>query len=138
MGVFCCTQNQKRVTIVQEVKNMSRIDRVNSEIQKIVSKVIAEEIKDPSVAGKIVSVVGVRTSSDLSHAKVFISVLADDTAQLEVFSHIKRAEKFIQKRVGEELDIRKVPELNLVYDESIEQGRKVLDILEQLKKDNNQ
>ena len=114
----------------------NRIDRVNSEIQKIVGKLIAEEIKDPSVAGKIVSVVGVRTSSDLSHAKVFISVLADDKAQLEVFSHIKKAEKFIQARVGEELNIRKVPEITLVYDESIEQGRKVLDIIESLKKGN--
>ena len=113
----------------------NRIDRVNSEIQKIVGKVINEEIKDPVVTGKIVSVVGVRTSSDLSYAKVFISVLADDKTQLEVFSHIKKAEKFIQKRVGEELDIRKVPEINLIYDESIEQGRKVLDILESLKKD---
>ena len=114
--------------------NSNRIERINSEIQKILGKLISEEIKDEVVHKYLVTIVGVRTSSDLSHAKVFVSVLAPDSEQNEVFFHVKHAEGFLQRRLAEIMDIRKVPEIDLVYDESMEQGQRVLNIIEQLKK----
>ena len=111
----------------------NRLERVNSEIQKIVGKVLSEELEDPMVREEIVSVIGVRTSSDLSHAKVFVSILADDQKQKAIFACIKKAEGFVQKRVAEELRLRRVPEIHLQYDESMEQGERVLKILESIK-----
>ena len=113
----------------------NRIERVNSEIQKILGKLISKEIKDEIVHKYIVSIIGVRTSSDLSHAKVFVSVLAPDEIQKEVFLHVKHAEGFLQRKLAEYLDIRKTPVIELVYDESMEQGQKVLNIIEKLKKE---
>ena len=114
--------------------NNNRVQKVNSEIQRIIGNLIAEEIKDEVVHKYLVSIIGVRTSSDLSHAKVFVSVLAPDEKQNEVFAHIKRAEGFLQRRLAETLNIRKTPIIELVYDESIEQGQKVINIIEELKK----
>lgn len=99
-------------------------------------EIINDELEDPMVRDHIVSVIGVRTSSDLSHTKVYVSVLASDEKQIEIFKRIKKAENFIQRRLTEELDIRKVPEVHLLYDESMEQGSRVLDILKSLNGDN--
>ena len=116
--------------------NSNRIERVNSEIQKIIGKLISEELNDDVIQNNIISVVGVRTSSDLSHAKIYVSVLAPDEKQMEIFKHVKHAEGFLQRRLAETLNLRKTPQINLVYDESIEQGHKVLNIIESLKKGN--
>lgn len=113
----------------------NRVERINSEIQKIMGNLISTEINDPQLKGQIISVVGVRTSSDLSHAKVFISILENDQKQLQLFERIKKAQNFLQRRLAEELNLRKCPELTLVYDESIEQGQNILNIIKTLNKD---
>ena len=113
----------------------NRIERVNSEIQKILGKLITDEIKDELVHKYIVSVIGVRTSADLSHAKVFVSILAPNDLQKDVFARVKHAEGFLQRKLAEYLNIRKTPLIELVYDESMEQGQKVLNIIEKLKKE---
>jgi len=115
--------------------NSNRIERVNSEIQKILGKLITEEVKDDVVHNNLVTIVGVRTSADLSHAKVFVSVLAPNEAKSEVFSHVKRAEGFLQHRLAEIIDLRKAPLIELVYDESMEKGQRVMEIIEKLKKE---
>ena len=112
-----------------------RIERINSQIQKIVSKVISE-LSDPELKPELISVIGVRTSADLSYSKIFISILADDNKQESMFLRIKKAEPFIQRRLTEELDIRKTPEIKLIYNESIEHGERILQILNKLKEDN--
>lgn len=113
---------------------VNRVDRVNSEIQKIISEVISEDIKDPEIDGKLISVVGVRTSTDLAYSKIFISILDTEDNKHKIFKKLKNAESFIQKCVADKLDLRKSPVITLVLDDSLERGDKIIEIIKGWKK----
>jgi len=108
-----------------------RVDRVNSAIQKAVAKIINEDINDPRITG-FVSVSSVKTSPDLAHAKIYLSILSKN--RQEVFDVIKNAVGFIRKNVAKELAMRVTPELSFHLDEGQENEDNVNRILDSLKK----
>lgn len=105
-------------------------DRVSEDIKRAVITVI-RELKDPRIAGKMLTIVRVDVSGDLSYAKVYVSALEGlDTAKQAVQA-LKNAEGYIKNHVSKALHLRKTPELNFVADNSIEEGMKIDEILRQ-------
>ena len=105
-----------------------KTDRVAEDIQRAVITVI-RELKDPRVAGKMLTVVRVDVSGDLSYAKVYVSALEGlDTAK-EAVKALKNAEGYIKNHVSKALHLRKTPELHFVADNSIEIGMHIDRIL---------
>ena len=105
-----------------------KTDRVAEDIKRAVITVI-RELKDPRVAGKMLTVVRVDVSGDLSYAKVYVSALEGlDTAQ-EAVKALKNAEGYIKNHVSKALHLRKTPELHFVADNSIEIGMHIDRIL---------
>lgn len=100
-----------------------RIRIVNAEIQKAISKIIMEEIKNPKITG-IISVTAVDTTSDLDYAKVYLSVFTKDNKE-DVFNEIKHSAGFIRKKLSQEVDLRKTPYLTFILDESADYGAKI-------------
>ena len=100
-------------------KNSIKNTRINGEVQKELSNIIRNEIKDPRI-GMMTSVTEV--APDLKTCKVYISVFGDDEAKKETIRGLKSAEGFIRRMLAKTINLRNTPELTFVLDESIEYG----------------
>ena len=111
-----------------------KIERVNSEIKKILTEIIGEEIKDPRVSEcKMLTIMNVDTSADLSVALVFVSVMDGDSEA--VIEGLNAAKGYLRNALFKRLKVRTVPELKFVLDTIIDYGFKIDRILEELKKE---
>ena len=95
-----------------------RNSRLSGEMQKVISEIIRNEVKDPRLSD-LVSITDVHVTEDLKFAKVFVSVYGDIEQSLEA---LKSARGFIRKEVGKRIKLRLTPELLFEKDESIEKG----------------
>ncbi len=109
----------------------NRLGRINEEIQRELASLI-RTVKDPRVTGMI-SVTGVDTTADLKYAKVYISLL-DKTNAKEVMRGLKSASGYLRRELGRELQLRAIPELEFIQDDSIDKGAHILEILRGLDK----
>lgn len=107
-----------------------RIDRLNEDVKRELSDII-RELKDPRLTG-LVSVVRTEVSSDLSYAKVFVSVVGCDSA--DAMKVIKNASGHIRHELSSRLSIRKTPELKFIFDDSIEHGARISSLLNKIEK----
>ena len=83
---------------------MNRIERINSEMQKLIASIIAEEINNPKIKSGLISVIKVDTTADLKQAKVYISVVGND--EKTIFDSIVQAGGFIRSSLSKKMDIR--------------------------------
>lgn len=102
----------------------NRIARVNDEMLREISNVIRSELKDPRVSA-MTSVTKVDTASDLSHAKVYVSILGDDSQKAEVMEGLKNAVGFIRSQLAASINLRVTPKISFVLDDSLEYGMKI-------------
>ena len=101
-----------------------KIERIASEMIKQLSYILATEIKDDDI--KFVTVTDCKVSNDLSFAKVYVTVFDVNKIQSTIKA-LNNASGFIRKELASRIDIRHIPELTFVYDESIEYGKKIED-----------
>jgi ribosome-binding factor A len=101
--------------------------RVNEALREVLSTRISEGFKDPRIG--FVTVTAVETSPDLRHARVFVSVLGDETARAETLAGLQRAHAVLQSAIAAELRMKRTPELRFVYDETVDRGMRVSELL---------
>src|SRR5438094_9647927 len=99
-----------------------RMRRVNEAVRQVLSEAVGD-LKDPRVG--FVTVTGVKTSPDLRHARVYVSVLGDDRARAATLAGLESAHGFLQGRLAAELSLKHTPALQFDYDESIERGMRI-------------
>ncbi len=97
-----------------------RSDRVAEQMQREISLLLLNGVKDPRIG--FVTITGVRCSDDLRNARVFFSVLGDAAAKQKATAGLASAAAFIQGEVGRRLSLRITPELLFTLDESAERG----------------
>ncbi len=102
-------------------------ERINSIMQKEISTIIANEVKNPNI--KFVTITSVDVTSDLSYAKVYFTTLGDIK---ETLIGLKSAKGFIKKTLSDRIELRHIPELEFVYDESIEYGKRIEDKIKEI------
>lgn len=112
-----------------------KIDRISSQIAKEISYILATEIKDHDL--RFITITDCRVTNDLSYAKVYYTSL-DDRNREEVKKAIKNASGFIRKELMNRIDIRHIPELEFIYDESIEYGKKIEDKIKEIHEEENE
>lgn len=105
-------------------------ERISDALIEQISIILNTEVKNQDI--KFVTITDVKVTNDLSYAKVYYTVL-DETKQKETAKALKSASGFIRHELRDRVDIRQIPELNFVYDESIEYGKNIETILENLK-----
>lgn len=105
-----------------------KIDRLNNMFVEEISKIIHEEIKDKDIG--FVTITDAKITNDLSFAKIYITSLDDNREK--VLSALNKASSFIRTMLCDRVKIRKMPEIHFVYDESIEYGKKIEDIIERI------
>ena len=109
-----------------------RQERMSVEIKRILATIIQEHIKDPRIDFGSVSVTRVDVAQDISHARVYISVLGDEEKQTETMQALQKARGYIRTELAHAIQIRHAPELEFRLDRPIEHGIKIASLLESL------
>ncbi len=109
-----------------------RTDRVSEDIRREIIAII-RELKDPRVKDKMLTVVRVEVSSDISYAKVYVSALEGIDTAKEAVKGLVSATGLIRHELGSRLRLRKTPEIKFIADDSIEKGIDLFKKLEQTK-----
>ncbi len=110
-----------------------KIERIASEMVKQISYILATEIKDEDI--KFVTVTDCKVTNDLSFAKVYVTVFDKEKIKNTVDA-LNNASGFIRRELADRIDIRHIPELTFVYDESIEYGKNIENIIDKIHEDN--
>lgn len=110
-----------------------KINRITQDVKVALSELL-REIKDPRVS-KLLSIVKVDVSGDLSYATVYVSAIEGFEATVASTKALKGAAGFLRRELGARLKLRKVPELRFVADDSIEQSANISRIIETFKED---
>lgn len=110
-----------------------KIDRIASNFVKEISYILANEIKDNDI--HFVTVTDCKVTNDLSFAKVYVTVLEQEKKEVTIQA-LNNAAGFIRKILADRVEVRHIPELTFVYDESIAYGKKIENIIEQIHEEN--
>jgi len=106
-----------------------RMRRVDEAVRAVLSEAIAKDVQDPRVG--FVTVTAVKTSPDLRHARVYVSVLGDEQTRSDTLDGLSSAHGFLQGRVAAELSLKHTPTLTFEYDESIDRGMRISRLIDQ-------
>ena len=109
-----------------------RVSRVASLIQREVSQMLLNGIKDDRVGVGMVSITDVEVSGDLQHAKIFVSIYGTEAAQAETMEGLKSSTPFVRRELGQRIRLRRTPEVVFYQDHSLERGDRTLTLLNQL------
>ena len=111
-------------------KNSIKNVRINSEVQKELSLIIGE-LKDPRIA-PMTSVTEARVTPDLKYCTAYISVLGDEVSREETFDGLRSAAGFIRRELASRVNLRITPELKFVYDNSLEYGNRMSQLIDEV------
>ena len=103
--------------------------RVNEAVREVLSARIVEGLNDPRIG--FVTLTSVETSPDLRHARVYVSVLGDESARAESLAALGSAHGLLQKAIATELRMKRTPTLQFVFDESIDHGMRISKLLDE-------
>lgn len=115
--------------------NNIKLERINSNLVKELSYILVSEIKDNDI--KFVTITDCKVTNDLSFAKVYFTVL-DNNRKQETLEALKGASGFIRRQLADRVEIRHIPELQFVYDESIQYGQKIEKIIDEIHQNNKE
>ena len=107
-----------------------RMRRVDEAVRAVLSDAIAKDLQDPRVG--FVTVTGVKTSPDLRHARVYVSVLGDQRRRADSLEGLRSAHGFLQGLLASELTLKHTPTLTFEYDESVDRGMRITELLDEV------
>ena len=113
------------------MKQYARTDRVAQLIQTELATIIQREMDDKRM--RLVTVLSVEVTSDFEHAKIFVSVMSDDTAEInDIVLTLNQSAKILRFRLANAVLLRKTPQLKFIYDDTIVKGNKLSSLINQL------
>jgi len=112
-----------------------RMRRVNEAIRETLAEAIGE-LKDPRIG--FVTVTGVETSTDLRHARVFVSVLGNERKREKTLQGLGSAHGVLQLRLATELRMKRTPQLTFEYDPTVAEGVRMSQLIDELAPDDSE
>ena len=109
--------------------SLERMRRVDEAVREVLSDVLTHEVKDPRVG--FVTVTDVKTSPDLRHARVYVSVLGDEHERERSLAGLRSSHGVLQSKIAGAIRLKRTPTLSFVYDESAERGDRISRLLDQ-------
>jgi ribosome-binding factor A len=107
-----------------------RTDRVDELLRQEIGAIVAREVADPRIG--FATITRVETTSDLRHAKVWVSVIGQPAERTATIAALGRAMPFVRHELGKSLRIRRIPDLHVILDDTAERGTRVLQLLNEL------
>ena len=101
-------------------KDFSRAQRIAEQIQREMAELIRLELKDPRVG--LVTITGVEVTQDYEHAKVFFTLLGEAQQAADSLVGLQRASGFLRSQLSRRMQLRIIPQLHFIFDESVERG----------------
>lgn len=108
-----------------------RIERLNEQIKREITEILRYEVKDPRIGA--VTVMDVRTTPDLSLARVYVTLMGGDEERAQMLEGLRAAAPFIRTELGSRLRIRRVPELRFELDRSLEHAQRIEELLREIR-----
>lgn len=108
-----------------------RIERVNSLIRQEISELLRRQVKDPRL-GTFITVTEVRATADLKYAKVFVSCIGSEEEKQEALYALASASGFFRRELALRLKLRRIPELSFRWDDSLERGDYLLQLIDEV------
>lgn len=115
-------------------KNSIKNTRINAEVQRELSCIIRQELKDPRIS-LMTSVTAVEVAPDLKTCKAYISVLGEEQSKADTLAGLKSAVGFIRRQLAKNLNLRNTPEIRFLLDESIEYGVTMSKMIDDVNRD---
>lgn len=112
-----------------------RMRRVNESVRQVLSEAIVQ-LKDPRIG--FVTITGVETSTDLRHARVYVSVLGAERKRAQTIDGLQAARTLLQGRLARELRMKRTPQLAFEYDPSVERGVRMTKLIDELAPDDSE
>ena len=113
-----------------------RIERVNHLIRQEISELLQRQVKDPRLSS-FVTITEVSTSPDLRYAKVFVSRIGSEEKKKETLRVLTAASGFFRGELAKRLRLRHIPELDFQWDDSIQQGAHILELIDRVNEAEN-
>ena len=107
-----------------------RMRRVDEAIRQVIGDAVSGEVKDPRVG--FITVTDVKTSADLRHARVYVSVLGDAQQRQASLEGLRSAHGFLQARVAGELRLKRTPALEFAYDDTTDRAMRVDALIDEI------
>ena len=107
-----------------------RTARLGEQIRTDVALLLAREVRDPGIG--FVTITHVKVTPDLQHARVYYTTIGDEKARRETQRGLERATPMLRRHLGRSLRLRRIPELQFFFDESVERQDRVERILQEL------
>jgi ribosome-binding factor A len=105
-----------------------RMRRVDEAVREVLSEALGhQDLKDPRIG--FVTVTEVKTSADLRHARVYVSVLGSEEERQATLDGLRSAHGVLQRRVARELRLKRTPTLEFLYDDTLDRAMRVQRIL---------
>ena len=115
-------------------KNETRLNRINEELKKEISRIFTFELKNPNITG-LLSVTRAKITPDFKYAKVYVSILNSKDID-KTMQGIKDSAGFIRSQIAKTINLRITPELVFELDDSLEYGMRIDNILKEIKGEN--
>lgn len=109
-----------------------RTDRVDELLKEEIAAILGE-VRDPRVG--FVTVMDVRTTPDLRHARVWVSVMGEEAEKEETLAALRRAAGFVRARVGEEITLKYLPAIEFELDRSLERAARIDHLIDEMRED---
>lgn len=109
-----------------------KVERIENMLVKEISNVISSEVDNPDIG--FVSITAVRTSSDLDFARVYFTLFDMDKKE-STEKALNKSSSFIRKVLSDTIELRHVPELKFIYDESLDYSNKIESIIDKINED---
>jgi ribosome-binding factor A len=107
-----------------------RTARVGDQVRVEIAELLARVVRDPGIG--FLTITHVKVTPDLQQARVYYTTLGDERARTETRKALERVTPFLRRHLGQRLRLRRVPELQFFFDESVERGDRIEQILQEL------
>ena len=108
-----------------------RIERLNSQMLREISEILRTQVRDPRIVD--VTVTYVRVTSDLWMARIYVTLPSDADEKSEALEGLESAAPFVRRALGQILQIRRIPELRFLEDETIAHARRIDELLQEVR-----
>jgi ribosome-binding factor A len=115
------------------MKPYARAERVSMKIQQTVTELLSKKMQDPRV--EMATISGVKMTSDLRIAYIYVTVFGDRDRRLQVLEGFKNSKGFIKKRIAPKLGLKYMPDLKFIYDDSFDKAAKMDELIQSASND---
>lgn len=111
----------------------TRTEKLRQLLKEEVSDILRREIKDPRLG--FFTVIDAEITSDLQHAKIFVSILGTEEERRQSMEVLKHAQHFVRQEFGKRVRMKTLPDIQFRLDDTVDRGVRILELLEEIKRD---